>query len=57
MIVNEKLKVLRKLMNEKNIQAYIIVTDDFHSSEYVGAILRCVNICPASPAQQEHSLF
>ena len=40
MIVNEKLEVLRKLMNEKNIQAYIIVTDDFHSSEYVGAYFK-----------------
>ena len=36
MIVNEKLDALRKLMNEKNIQAYIVMTDDFHSSEYVG---------------------
>lgn len=36
MIVNDKINNLRKVMSEKNIQAYIVVTDDFHSSEYVG---------------------
>lgn len=40
MIVNEKLDALRKLMNEKNIQAYIVMTDDFHSSEYVGSYFK-----------------
>ena len=34
--VVETLSALRALMKEKNIQAYIICTDDFHGSEYVG---------------------
>ena len=34
--VVERLSALRALMKEKNIQAYIICTDDFHGSEYVG---------------------
>ena len=34
--VDEKLNALRKLMQERNLSAYIIPTEDFHSSEYVG---------------------
>ena len=34
--VPERLNALRALMKEKNLQAYIICTDDFHGSEYVG---------------------
>lgn len=33
---DEKLKELRRLMEERNFSAYIIPTEDFHSSEYVG---------------------
>ena len=36
MTVLEKLKKLRTLMAERNFDAYIIPTDDFHASEYVG---------------------
>lgn len=36
MNVEDKLKALRKLMQERNLSAYIIPTEDFHSSEYVG---------------------
>lgn len=36
MDVEDKLKALRKLMQERNLAAYIIPTDDFHGSEYVG---------------------
>lgn len=36
MSIKERLHALRELMCKKNIQAYIVVTDDFHSSEYVG---------------------
>lgn len=36
MKTDEKLTRLRKLMKENNFSAYIIPTDDFHSSEYVG---------------------
>ena len=34
--VEDKLEALRKLMQERNLSAYIIPTEDFHSSEYVG---------------------
>lgn len=36
MKITEKLFKLRSLMNENNIDAYIIPTSDFHNSEYVG---------------------
>ena len=36
MNVDDKLNALRKLMQERNLSAYIIPTEDFHSSEYVG---------------------
>lgn len=36
MKTEEKLQQLRELMKERKIDAYIIPTDDFHSSEYVG---------------------
>lgn len=36
MQVTEKISILRKMMSDNSIDAYIIVTDDYHSSEYVG---------------------
>lgn len=36
MTTNDKLHALRLLMQKNNMDAYIIVTDDFHASEYVG---------------------
>lgn len=36
MIVLEKLQALRALMKERNMDAYIIPTSDFHETEYVG---------------------
>lgn len=36
MKTDEKLEKLRELMKERSLAAYIIPTDDFHSSEYVG---------------------
>ena len=36
MNVNERIAALRKLMEEKGIDLYIIPTADFHQSEYVG---------------------
>lgn len=36
MLVKERLNKLRELMKQHNIDAYIIVTDDYHGSEYVG---------------------
>ena len=40
MSIKERLHALRELMYKKNIQAYIVVTDDFHSSEYVGGYFK-----------------
>lgn len=36
MTIIEKLKALRTLMNERNIDVYMIPTSDFHETEYVG---------------------
>ncbi len=36
MTVQEKLSALRQQMARRGMQAYIVVTDDFHGSEYVG---------------------
>ncbi|MGX8852752.1 aminopeptidase P family protein [Amedibacillus sp. YH-ame10] len=36
MTIIEKLKELRRLMNERNISVYMIPTSDFHETEYVG---------------------
>lgn len=36
MQVTEKINALKKIMGDSNIDAYIIVTDDYHGSEYVG---------------------
>ncbi len=36
MTTNEKIEKLRELMRERGIDLYLIPTDDFHSSEYVG---------------------
>ena len=36
MTTNEKIAALRQLMKERDIDMYLIPTDDFHSSEYVG---------------------
>jgi Xaa-Pro aminopeptidase len=34
--IKDRLQLLRKLMRQNGLSAYIIPTDDFHSSEYVG---------------------
>ena len=31
----EKLRLLRQRMQEQGMDAYVVVTDDFHGSEYV----------------------
>lgn len=41
MEIKERINCLQKLMKENDIQAYIIATDDFHSSEYVGDYFKC----------------
>ena len=36
MTIPERISALRKLMEERGYDVYIIPTDDFHQSEYVG---------------------
>lgn len=36
MDVNERIEALRRLMEEKGIDIYIVPTADYHQSEYVG---------------------
>ena len=36
MTVKERITALREVMAEKKIDAYLVPTDDFHASEYVG---------------------
>lgn len=41
MTVPKRLEALRTKMKEKNIDAYLVPTDDFHGSEYVGDYFKC----------------
>lgn len=41
MTVKERISALRELMKEKKIDAYLVPTDDFHGSEYVGDYFKC----------------
>lgn len=41
MSVKERLAALRALMSEKGVDAYLIPTNDFHASEYVGEHFKC----------------
>ena len=41
MTVNERIAVLREKMRESKIDAYLVPTDDFHASEYVGEYFKC----------------
>ena len=34
----EKLRLLRQRMQEQGMDAYVVVTDDFHGSEYVADV-------------------
>lgn len=40
-VIKERLTALRALMQEKGMDVYMIPTDDFHASEYVGAYFAC----------------
>ena len=44
MTVLERLNALRDLMREKKIDAYLVPTDDFHASEYVGDYFKCQKV-------------
>ncbi len=39
--IRARLSALRALMEKKGIDAYLIPTDDFHASEYVGDFFKC----------------
>lgn len=41
MTIKQKLNALRILMKEKKIDVYLVPTDDFHGSEYVGDYFKC----------------
>ena len=41
MSVSERLAALRQKMEENGIDAYLVPTDDFHGSEYVGDYFKC----------------
>ena len=40
-LYRSRLEALRDKMRENDIDAYLIVTDDFHASEYVGDYFKC----------------
>lgn len=40
-IIRDRLSALRGYMLKKKLDAYIIVSDDFHGSEYVGEYFKC----------------
>ena len=40
-IINERLRALRRLMQEKGIMVYVVPTSDDHISEYVGEHYKC----------------
>ena len=41
MTVKERVAALHARMKETGIDAYLIPTDDFHGSEYVGEYFKC----------------
>ena len=40
-VIQERLGRLRELMAENGMDAYLVVTADFHESEYVGEFFKC----------------
>ncbi len=40
-VINERLRALRRLMQEKRIMVYVVPTSDDHISEYVGEHYKC----------------
>ncbi|MFQ6866296.1 aminopeptidase P family protein [Blautia sp.] len=41
MTVQKRLSALRELMKKRGVDAYLVPTDDFHASEYVGDYFKC----------------
>ena len=52
MTTAEKLTALRRAMAQRGLAAYLVPTDDFHASEYVGDYFS-----PASPAARGRCSF
>ena len=42
-MVRERIEALRKVMRDSGVDMYMVPTDDFHSSEYVGDYFKCRN--------------
>lgn len=40
-MIKERLSQLRRLMEERGMDAYLVPTADFHESEYVGEYFKC----------------
>ena len=40
-MVKERIEKLRAVMKEKKVDAYLVPTDDYHCSEYVGDYFKC----------------
>lgn len=40
-IYRSRIELLRKLMKSRGIDAYLVLTDDYHASEYVGDYFKC----------------
>ena len=40
-MIKERLEKLRAVMEREGIDAYLILTQDFHGSEYVGDFFKC----------------
>ncbi len=40
-MIQKRLAALRSKMKERNVDAYLVPTDDFHCSEYVGEYFKC----------------
>ena len=40
-MIPERLAALRSLMKDHKVDAYLVPTDDFHCSEYVGEYFKC----------------
>ena len=40
-VIRERLAALREKMRERGVDAYLVLTDDFHASEYVDSYFKC----------------
>ena len=40
-MIKERIEALRQVMRKAGIDVYMVPTNDFHSSEYVGDFFKC----------------